>query len=83
MKGPAAPGSGDESPRALAWAGSGPEAWGGTQIEWVDPQNPRATLFALDDAIEEEWRGLHAMLRGVAHALNNALRTLSDTAQIG
>jgi hypothetical protein len=37
LEGPMAPWSGKESPRALARAGDGQEAWGGTRIKWVDP----------------------------------------------
>jgi hypothetical protein len=45
----------------------GPEAWGGPRIEWVDPQNSRATVFALDDAAEgSEWHDLHSSLGDVA-----------------
>jgi hypothetical protein len=64
--GPMVPESGEPS-RDLTRASSGPEVWGGPWIEWANPQNPRATVFTLDDAVEwSEWRGLHLSLGGVA-----------------
>lgn len=68
----------------MAQAGDGHGAWGGPQIEWVDPQNSRATLFALDNATEEkEWCGLHVALGGVAHMLTNMLGALNGSTPTG
>jgi hypothetical protein len=39
------------------------------------PIEPEATLFTLDDAVEEEWCGFHAM--------NTVLRMLNDITPIG
>jgi hypothetical protein len=49
QQGPAAPGSDEESSRALALADD-QEAWGGTQIDWANLQNLGAMLFTLDVA---------------------------------
>jgi hypothetical protein len=62
----------------------GLETWGGSRIEWVDPQNPGAMVFALDNATEGlEWRGLHSSLGGMAQFLTNALSALNSTAPTG
>jgi hypothetical protein len=65
----------------LTRASGGPKAWGGPRIEWVDPHNVRATVFALDDAAEgSEFHGLHSSLGDVAWLLTNTLRTLNGVA---
>jgi hypothetical protein len=73
-----------ESSWDLTHASDGPKVWGGPRIEWADPQNPGATVFALDDAVERsEWRSLDSSLGGVAQLLTNTLSTLNDVASTG
>jgi hypothetical protein len=60
------------------------EAWGRPRIEWADPQNLGATVFALDNVAEgSEWRDLHASMGGVAQLLTRVLSTLNGAAPIG
>jgi hypothetical protein len=67
QEGPAVPMSNEESSWDLTWVSGSLEAWGRPQIEWVDPRNPGAIVFALYDTAEgSEWRGLHTSMGGVA-----------------
>jgi hypothetical protein len=67
-------GVGVEPPRILIWIGTN-MLW----LKFMDPQNPGALPFVLDDPAEErEWRSYHGIVGGMAHLLNPALVTAND-----
>jgi hypothetical protein len=48
-------------------------------LEWVDPQNPGAPPFILDDLAEErEWRSYHGIMGSMAHLLNTVLVSVNN-----
>ena len=53
--------------------------WGGSQTQWADRQDLGATLFALDDTVEErEWGSVHAEVGTTVSALTAVLGSLRD-----
>ena len=53
--------------------------WGGSQTQWADRQDLGATLFALDDTVEErEWGSVHAEVGTTVRALTTVLSLLRD-----
>ena len=56
------------------------QAWQGPRIRWANRQDPEATIFALDDEVEdEEWRSVHSQVRAMVRAVTNVLRSLRES----
>ena len=72
-------GAGGESSLTLTSVGSGSLTRGEPLLQWMNPQDPVSTLFALDAAAESmEWESLDVRIASVLEALDHAMGALRD-----